>query len=596
MTVSWNDILKLPEGALAGERRVPKTQLAEQARLAKAPAASVKLLDKLRDIRFFASLNKSNSRILPVKNDAYDIESVIFLTCGLNSTTGIAEALRMVHGCFPNPTVILAEGFANPGIAVSAALRRKNLAEHGAFVTERISSSGLFKVENPEYAPFLERLSFAMLPQTTLMDYLIALGDRTLLARSVKALGFYPVCKDSDVDLLMRCVRPLWISVLCTVHAAGPPIATIPSSGKMEVAMEDVLTQLTRQFLPQMTAAEKSRALRSLKALIDAELFDLAASEGAEDDPDRACPWCGSPHYVKRGRDGRGRQRFLCRGCARTFTDATMRIFSTTKLDRSAWMRFAECHVDMLPLRESAEKCGVCLKTAFFMRHRLLEAMAKRMPAFRVEAGGGAELDECFFRESFKGNRSRSESGVPRKPRARSQGTDGHEKICVLTGINDAGDIFYEIAGRGGLDEAAARELLADKLAVGAIISTDRAHVYRRVLPALGVGEHIASKREEHAINRVNSLHSQMRHFIGRFRGVSTRRLENYLAWFKWTWCFKVRRSADELAELIVRQAARGTYEKTWRQYKVTPYPFYEYWIKQAKWDSRARRAIYGVA
>ena len=254
--------------------------------------------------------------------------------------------------------------------------------------------------------------------------------------------------------------------------------------------MEDVLTQLTRQFLPQMTAAEKSRALRSLKALIDAELFELAASEGAEDDPDRACPWCGSPHYVKRGRDGRGRQRFLCRGCARTFTDATMRIFSTTKLDRSAWMRFAECHVDMLPLRESAEKCGVCLKTAFFMRHRLLEAMAKRMPAFRVEAGGGAELDECFFRESFKGNRSRSESGMPRKPRARSQGTDGHEKICVLTGINDAGDIFYEIAGRGGLDEAAARELLADKLAVGAIISTDRAHVYRRVLPALGVGAH----------------------------------------------------------------------------------------------------------
>ncbi len=159
------------------------------------------------------------------------------------------------------------------------------------------------------------------------------------------------------------------------------------------------LTQLTRQFLPQMTAAEKSRALRSLKALIDAELFDLAASEGAEDDPDRACPWCGSPHYVKRGRDGRGplkalidaelfelaasegaeddpdracpwcgsphyvkrgrdgrgRQRVLCRGCARTFTDATMRIFSTTKLDRSAWMRFAECHVDMLPLRESAD-------------------------------------------------------------------------------------------------------------------------------------------------------------------------------------------------------------------------------------------------
>ncbi len=54
-------------------------------------------------------------------------------------------------------------------------------------------------------------------------------------------------------QFLIRCVRPLWISVLCTVHAAGPPIATIPSSGKMEVAMEDVLTQLTRQFLRSRT-------------------------------------------------------------------------------------------------------------------------------------------------------------------------------------------------------------------------------------------------------------------------------------------------------------------------------------------------------
>lgn len=209
MTVSWNDILKLPEGALAGERRVPKTQLAEQARLAKASAASIKLLDKLRDVRFFASLNKSNSRILPVKDNAYNIESVIFLTCGLNLTTRIAEALRMVHGCFPNPTVILAEGFANPGIAVTVALRRKSLAEHGAFVTEKIYSSGLFKAESPEYAPYLERLSFATLPQTTLLDYLTALGDRTLLARSVKALGFYPTCKDADAGLLMGHVKAM---------------------------------------------------------------------------------------------------------------------------------------------------------------------------------------------------------------------------------------------------------------------------------------------------------------------------------------------------------------------------------------------------
>lgn len=209
MTLSWNDILKLPEACLAGDKRIPKTQLVEQAKLAKASAASIKLFDKLRDIRFFASLTKTNSHVQPVKNDGYDIESVIFLTCGLNSTTGISEALRMVHGCFPNPTVMLAEGHANPGIALSIALRRKNLAEHGAFVTERVYASGLFDAGKTEYVPYLERLAFSTLPQTTLLDYLVALGDRTLLARSVKALGFYPICKDADADLLMGHVKSM---------------------------------------------------------------------------------------------------------------------------------------------------------------------------------------------------------------------------------------------------------------------------------------------------------------------------------------------------------------------------------------------------
>lgn len=246
MTHAWNDILRLPEGSLAGDRRIPKTQLVEQARLAKASASSIKLLDKLRDIRFFASLTKSNSYIQPVKNDAYDIKSIIFLTCGLNSTTGITEALRLVHGCFPNPTVILAEGYANPGIAISAALRRKNLAEHGAFVTEKIYVSGLFDAGKPEYAPYLERLSFPTLPQTTLLDYLVALGDRTLLARSVKTLGFYPICKDSDADLLMghvKTMNALTSKINELMDARKAKDATLADMTKLRVEMRKLEQQ-----------------------------------------------------------------------------------------------------------------------------------------------------------------------------------------------------------------------------------------------------------------------------------------------------------------------------------------------------------------
>ena len=207
--------------------------------------------------------------------------------------------------------------------------------------------------------------------------------------------------------------------------------------------MENILTAMARQFLPQMEPEERAEALRSLKRMIDEEFFAMAVAEsGDETARYMECPRCGSDHVVKRGLDGRGEQRFLCRCCSRTFTARTNRVFATTKLDRATWMKFAECHVDVLTLRESAERCGVSLKTAFFMRHRILECIAQSMPAFRSAAGDGMEIDECYLRESFKGNRKNAACGIPRKAHHRPEGIDHYEQICVLTGINDAGDFF----------------------------------------------------------------------------------------------------------------------------------------------------------
>ncbi len=77
---------------------------------------------------------------------------------------------------------------------------------------------------------------------------------------------------------------------------------------------------------------------------------------------------------------------------------------------RETWMAYAECFVLMLPLRECAGRCGVCLKTAWTMRLRLIECLKAYSPDFRVGRGGACELDETYFPESFKGNRPRAPS------------------------------------------------------------------------------------------------------------------------------------------------------------------------------------------
>lgn len=91
---------------------------------------------------------------------------------------------------------------------------------------------------------------------------------------------------------------------------------------------------------------------------------------------------------------------------------------------------------------------------------------------------------------------------------------------------------------------------------------------------ALGTG----ARNEPHPsgdrgpLNRMNALCSSLRHWLSRFRGVSTRRLANYLAWF--TWALDARRAGSALA-LLAEEARARAYTTTRRGYAATPYPFH---------------------
>lgn len=64
----------------------------------------------------------------------------------------------------------------------------------------------------------------------------------------------------------------------------------------------------------------------------DAEFFN-----GYERDE---CPACGSSAVVRRGFDGRGIQRYLCRGCGRGFSPLTGTIFEDHRISLYGWSEF----------------------------------------------------------------------------------------------------------------------------------------------------------------------------------------------------------------------------------------------------------------
>ena len=62
---------------------------------------------------------------------------------------------------------------------------------------------------------------------------------------------------------------------------------------------------------------------------------------------------------------------------------------------------------DMAKL-SGTERSRVCLKTAYTMRHRLIECLSTYSPSLKTGRGCGCELDEIYFPESFKGKGNRA--------------------------------------------------------------------------------------------------------------------------------------------------------------------------------------------
>ena len=124
--------------------------------------------------------------------------------------------------------------------------------------------------------------------------------------------------------------------------------------------------------------------------------------------------------------------------------------------------------------------------------------------------------------------------------------------------VDARGDAMAVAARRGKMGVADARRAMAGCALDGAVVSTDRQRGHARALAEMGVAAHerLASSGPRAPLNRVNALHSALKAFLARFRGVSTRRLPNYLAWF--CRAREARRGGDAASLLRAQMGSGG--------------------------------------
>ena len=164
-------------------------------------------------------------------------------------------------------------------------------------------------------------------------------------------------------------------------------------------ALESMIKKLNKYQKEQLYAILQNELEPSrVSVQLTGEVREAKFQEGL------SCVHCESKSVVRFGKH-KGRQRYLCKDCERTYTDFTNTPFERTRYPEK-WPIFIKCMFQGMSLRKSAQEVGVTWVTLFYWRHKLLTAI-RQVSIDKLE--GIVEMDETYLLHSEKGNKNITE-------------------------------------------------------------------------------------------------------------------------------------------------------------------------------------------
>ncbi len=360
---------------------------------------------------------------------------------------------------------------------------------------------------------------------------------------------------------------------ICLTHAVSAPIAPPGPIAK------DVATPEAR------TCSREPCVEGAAPGVVQGAVQE--ATPGAVRAEHRRCPGCGGAQVIRHGSfrmaSGQRVQRYLCKTCRRTFSPNTgTPAYRIRKQEQ--WRDMIELLADNLPLRQVASRLGIALSTAFHWRHRALAPLSAQA---RGKLSGDVRVETFHVKYSEKGSRTTNGPGSwgywnivrrgigpggPIRPGLAPAGRNGFRLLIdgrpvnVMVAETDNGyelDILgqgrrtAELIGSGlartvrpgsrvfafgGKEYEKACEMLGyehrDGIAAvskraGSIAGETGAEVTGAEVTGLGVtdaAEIGAGSEESAGPIRFPNLPTW---WLRRFRGVATKYLDHYLAWFR---------------------------------------------------------------
>jgi transposase-like protein len=248
------------------------------------------------------------------------------------------------------------------------------------------------------------------------------------------------------------------------------------------------------------------------------------------------CPHCGSvndKHLALKGKAYRA-GLFKCADCYEQFTVTVGTVFERSKIKLNVWLQAAylmSASKKGISAKQLERMLGVTYKTAWFMAHRIREAMTPGFSAGPMGSGGGAvEVDETYYGRS---------STVSHLPIERRRGPGYKMPIVSLVDRTTGEKRSFHMPT---VNSHTLKAVINSQVARSAHLMTDESRLY--TLTGRGYNQHsvVNHSHDEYArgevtTNTVESSFSILKRGItGTFHSVSEKHLQRYCNEFDFRW------------------------------------------------------------
>lgn len=326
---------------------------------------------------------------------------------------------------------------------------------------------------------------------------------------------------------------------------------------------------MTENVLFEQLQNLNANELEEVSGIILQMLSHAKGSEITSNSHIETCRKCGGTHITKHGKDRHGKQRYKCASCGCTFTAASYSTISYSHYSEKKWRKYIELLLRGDSLRACSKECNISLPTAFYWRHKILNALQYDQKERKLS--GVIEMDDTFFGVSYKGNHKKSKNFVmPRK--ALKRGTDNtgwiNEKVCVMCAEERNGQVYGEVLGIGAanvpkLSYAFDERILDDSICIADSIQTYKTYFKEKPVQLIQVvsptnkrsKKRFAEKKSAFHIQNVNNFHQRFRKFMRGYNGVATKYLNHYVNLFVWIENHKQMSLSQTMTEYLANKS-----------------------------------------